>query len=134
MRASSRSTGERAGQALEPFGQQRAGAAEVQTHEAVAAGAEQPAVVERNTRALEEERIRIVAVDTCAAAVEPRQIRRLRRRQRDAPKPARYLFEEKIAIAFEVAQQLFEPGIGLAIGPDGRGVAAHITRRPEAGA
>src|SRR5881394_3329121 len=111
MRASSRSTGERAGQALEPFGQQRAGAAEVQTHEAVAAGAEQPTVVERNTRALEEERMRIAAGDTCAATVEPREIRGLRRRQRDAGEPARHLFEQEIAIAFEIAHQLFEPQV-----------------------
>ena len=77
--------------------------------------------------------MRIAAGDTCAATVEPREIRGLRRRQRDAGEPARHLFEQEIAIAFEIAHQLFEPRVGFAVSGDGRGVAEHIDLRHEVG-
>src|SRR5690348_14897894 len=126
-----RSRGERARHAVEALGEQRTRAPEVQTDKTLAAGAEQPAVVQRDLAAIEEEREGISAGNAGATAVEPGKIRRLRRGQRDARQPARHLSRQEVPIPLEIAEQRFQPGIAVAIRGDSGGVPEDIDLRNE---
>src|SRR6266571_1331850 len=65
--------------AVEPLGEGGAGTGEVEPDEAGAAAPERLAVGQRDSRLVEEERVRVAVRQVGLAAIEPGQIGRLRR-------------------------------------------------------
>src|SRR6266536_4243986 len=70
--------------AVEPLGEGGAGTGEVEPDEAGAAAPERLAVGQRDSRLVEEERVRVAVRQVGLAAIEPGQIGRLRRGRADA--------------------------------------------------
>src|SRR6202795_5255783 len=92
--------------ALEPLCEQRARAAEVETHEALPPAPECRTVIEGHPACLEEEGERLVVRDARLAAVEPGEIGALGHPYLDPREVGPHVLHEKVPVVLEVAQEL----------------------------
>src|SRR5207244_1763896 len=99
--------------------------------ETLGAGAEQGPVVQGDPRLVQEEGERVGAGRPGVSAVEPGEIGRLGRRDPHAGQARARVVDGEVAVGLEIAQELVEPRLAVAVDGVGRGVAQPVHRRPE---